>query len=96
MALMPINDMVNTVEVNNALALQILSARLVGAVGKLTSAGTTVKARVGRLGRIEAVVFGHMGDVRVLFYVYAVGSDIPLNTESWTREYRPLTHLELM
>ena len=51
---------------------------------------------LGREGQISNVMIS--GDFRLIacFYVYKTGTTEFLNSECWTRQYRPLSHLELL
>lgn len=49
----------------------------------------------GRLGVIKGCSLVGVGDIRFLFYVYRLGSRELLNSEPWTRQYRPWSHFTL-
>jgi hypothetical protein len=68
---------------------------LIGKEASLTKGCHRTEA-VDRLGRITDVMANSGGTLLCCFYVYKIGTTEFLNSKSWTRQYRPLSHLDIL
>ena len=51
----------------------------------------------GRTGKITDTMAGHSGGILALVYVYKIGAEGEfLNGRPWSRQYRPLSDLEIL
>lgn len=87
--------MATTLEIEQDIQGLLATVRpsLIGKEAVLTKAGDP--KHHGRLGKITDVSLGGCGNILALFYVYRKGNVEFLNGDGWTRQYRPLNHLDL-